>query len=62
VLQTQRIEKYPWSSRNLVNYQVTIYVLRFETDSAGQARMVARWIIKNGASGNDLYASETAAS
>jgi hypothetical protein len=49
-----RIEKYPWSSRNLVNYQVTIYAMRFETESAGQARLVARWIIKDGASGKDL--------
>jgi hypothetical protein len=36
--------------------------VRFETDSAGQARLVARWIIKDGASGKDLYDSETAAS
>jgi uncharacterized protein len=61
LLQTQRIEKYPWSNKNRVNYQVTIYVVRFETDSSGQAQLVARWIIKDG-SGKDLYASETAAS
>ncbi len=62
LLQTQRIDKYPWSNRNQVNYQLTVYVVRFETDSSGQAQLVARWIIKDGASGKDLYASETAAS
>ena len=61
LLQTQRIEKYPWSNRNMVKYQVTIYVVRFETNNAGQAQLVARWIIKDGRSGNDLYASETTA-
>jgi hypothetical protein len=61
LLQTQRIEKYPWSNRSMVKYQVTIYVVRFETNNAGQAQLVARWIIKDGPSGNDLYASETAA-
>jgi uncharacterized protein len=62
LLQTQRIEKYPWSNRRQINYQVTVYVVRFETDASGQAQLVARWIIKDGASGKDLYASETAAS
>jgi uncharacterized protein len=62
LLQTQQIEKYPWSNRNQINYQVTVYVVRFETDGGGQAQLVVRWIIKDGASGKDLYASETAAS
>jgi len=62
LLQTQRIERYPWPRRNRVDYQVVINVVRFETNANGQAQLVARWIIKDGTSGKDLYATETNAS
>jgi uncharacterized protein len=61
-LNTQRIERYPWSRRTQVDYQVVIDVQRFETTANSQSQLIARWIIKDGQSGEDLYASETVAS
>jgi uncharacterized lipoprotein YmbA len=57
----QRVEKYPWSHKNPVDYQVAIDVQRFETSADGQAYLVARWAIKEGESGKDLYRSQTSA-
>ncbi len=61
LLQTDRIEKYPWSRRTPIDYQIVIFVERFETTADGQAQLNARWIIKDGATDKDLYASETLA-
>jgi uncharacterized protein len=61
LLNTQRIEKYPWSRKTEVDYQIEIDVQRFETSADGQSQLVARWVIKDGRSGKDLYASETRA-
>ena len=61
LLGTERIEKYPWPRRTQIDYQITIDVQRFETDSNQQSALVARWIIKDG-TGKDLSASRTAAS
>jgi uncharacterized lipoprotein YmbA len=62
LVRTQRIEQYPWPQRSHVDYQVEITVQRFETTADGQSQLIARWIIKDGETGNDLYASETNAS
>jgi uncharacterized lipoprotein YmbA len=59
LLDTQRIEKYPWSLRTNVDYQVEIDVQRFETTSDGQTQLTASWIIKDGHGGKILYASRT---
>jgi uncharacterized lipoprotein YmbA len=59
LLDTQRIEKYPWSLRTNVDYQVEIDVQRFETTSDGQTQLTATWIIKDGRGGKILYASRT---
>ena len=40
LLDTQRIEKYPWSLRTKVDYQVEIDVQRFETTSDGQTQLI----------------------
>jgi hypothetical protein len=61
LLDTQRIEKYPWSLRTKVDYQVEIHVQRFETTSDGQTQLVASWIIRDGQGGKILYASQTTA-
>ena len=58
LLKTQQLEKYPWPVRSHVDYQIVVDVQRFETTSAGQSQLVARWIIKDG-TGKNLYASET---
>ncbi len=61
LLQTDRVEKYPWSRHTPIDYQIVIFVERFETTADGQAQLNARWIIKDGATDKDLYASETLA-
>jgi uncharacterized lipoprotein YmbA len=61
LLDTQRIEKYPWSLRTKVDYQVEINVQRFETTSDGQTQLLASWIIREGQRSKILYASQTTA-
>jgi hypothetical protein len=61
LLETERIEKYPWALRTKVDYQVEIDVQRFETTSDGQTQLVASWIIRDGPSDKILYASQTTA-
>ena len=61
LLDTQRIEKYPWPLRTNVDYQVEIDVQRFETTSDGQTQLIANWFIRDGHSGKILYASRTTA-
>jgi uncharacterized protein len=61
LLNTQRIEKYPWPVKDRIDYQVEVNVERFETTSDGQTQLSASWIIRDGASDKILYASRTAA-
>ncbi len=61
LLNTQRIEKYPWALRAKVDYQIEIDVQRFETTSDGQSQLLASWIIRDGQSSKILYASRTTA-
>jgi len=61
LLDTQRIEKYPWPVKNRIDYQVEVDVERFETTSDGQAQLMASWIIRDGPSDKILYASRTVA-
>ena len=48
LLNTQRIEKYPWALRTKVDYQIEVDVQRFETTSEGQTQLIASWIIRDG--------------
>ena len=61
LLNTQRVEKYPWSHKTHIDYQIAVDVQRFEASEDGQSQLIARWIIKDGTTGKDLYASETVA-
>ena len=61
LLNTQRIEKYPWPVKDRIDYQVEVNVERFETTSDGQTQLSASWIIRDGPSDKILYASRTAA-
>jgi uncharacterized lipoprotein YmbA len=61
LLNTERIEKYPWSLRTNVDYQVEIDIQRFETTSDGQTQLIASWIIRDGRGSKILYASQTTA-
>jgi len=57
LLETQRIEKYPWPLATKVDYQIEIDVQRFETTSDGQSQLVASWMIRDGQSHKILYPS-----
>lgn len=61
LLNTYRIEEYPWNHETKVDYQIAIEVLNFETTADGQSLLRARWIIKDPGNGRDLYATETVA-
>jgi uncharacterized protein len=61
LLNTYRIEQYPWDHKDQVDYQIAINVQNFETNTDGQSQLNARWIIKDGSNRKDLYASETMA-
>jgi uncharacterized protein len=62
LLGTNQVEKYPWSRNANVDYQVIVDVERFDTTSNRQSQLVARWTIKDGHTGKDLFASETTSS
>jgi uncharacterized lipoprotein YmbA len=60
LLNTSRIERFPWPVKDRIDYQVEVNVERFETTSDGQAQLSASWIIRDGPSDKILYASRTA--
>ena len=43
---TDRIVRFPWSQRQVIDYQVSIDILEFNVDSNGQGRLIAQWSIK----------------
>jgi uncharacterized lipoprotein YmbA len=59
LLNTYRIEKFPWALKTQVDYQIEVDVQRFETNSDGQTQLIASWIIRDGPTSKLLYASET---
>jgi uncharacterized protein len=59
LLDTQRIEKYPWSRKVDIDYQIEVDVIQFETIASGRSQLKTRWIIRDGKGGKELYASET---
>jgi uncharacterized lipoprotein YmbA len=48
LLGTQSIHSHPWFSSTKLDYSVEITVVRFESDRAGSAHLLARWSIKDG--------------
>jgi len=59
LLNTQRVESYPWSLSHPVDYQVIVDVERFDTSSDKQAKLVARWSVRDGHNGKELYSTQT---
>ena len=59
LLQTDRVEVHPWPGRQRPTYQVEIDVLSFETDTAGTACLVGRWVLRDVASGQTIAEKET---
>jgi uncharacterized protein len=58
-LGTQRIVLFPWYGRPDIDCQVEIQVQRFDTDSDHSSHLDARWIIKDGRTGRELWARES---
>jgi len=59
LLNTRKIETYPWAHNIHIDYQVIVGIQRFDTGADGQSQLVARWVVKDSISGRDLYAAET---
>ena len=45
-LGTDRIVRFPWSQRQVIDYQVGIDILEFNVDANGQNRLIAQWFVK----------------
>ena len=45
-LGTDRIVRFPWSQRQVIDYQVGIDILELNVDANGQSRLIAQWFIK----------------
>ena len=45
-LGTDRIVRYPWPQRQIIDYQVGIDILEFNVDASGQSRLIAQWFVK----------------
>jgi uncharacterized lipoprotein YmbA len=59
LLQTDQITMYPWPSQQRPTYQLEIDILSFETDTAGRAQLVARWLLRDVASRQTIAEKET---
>lgn len=58
LLGTQRVMLFPWYATGRPEFQVTVQVERFDITSGGRSELTARWAIKNGRSGKDLYVTK----
>jgi hypothetical protein len=50
LLRTDRIVAYPWQPQDKPRYRVDVQVLRFESNSAREAELSARWAIVDASS------------
>jgi uncharacterized lipoprotein YmbA len=62
MLGTQKIVTYPWYADTHVDYQVAVWVSRFETSEDGHSQLSAVWTINNGKTGDELASGESSAS
>jgi uncharacterized protein len=58
-LSTDNIVLFPWYGQPQMDYQVEVQVHRFDTDAANRSELKARWIIKDGKSEQELFATES---
>ena len=47
LLGTDQVVLFPWYSSTHIDYQVEIDVGRFDTDTAGAAHLVTRWVVRD---------------
>lgn len=62
LLNTQRVERYPWPRKTALDYQVIVDVQHFERSTDGQSQLLARWSIRDARTGEVLVSSRTTAS
>jgi uncharacterized lipoprotein YmbA len=43
------IERYPWSAKSVIDYQIEVDLLRFEATQEGTAELTARWRVRQAA-------------
>jgi uncharacterized lipoprotein YmbA len=48
LLGTGQVHVFPWSAAQLIDYQIVVYVTRFESDANSKVSLVARWDIRAG--------------
>jgi uncharacterized lipoprotein YmbA len=58
MLGTQKIVPYPWYADTHIDYQVAVWVSRFETSEDGHSQLSAVWTINNGQNGNELASGQ----
>jgi uncharacterized lipoprotein YmbA len=51
LLASDKVTRFPWPSTDRPTYQVEVDVLRFEADTTGRVRLVARWVLREVATG-----------
>jgi len=59
LLADDEVTRFPWPSTDRPMYQVEIDVQRFEADTARRARLVARWVLSQVATGEALVVRES---
>jgi uncharacterized protein len=59
LLGTQRVMLFPWYATSRPEFQVAVQVERFDTTSDGRSELTARWVIRDGRSGKDLFATKS---
>ena len=62
MLGTERVRKYPWYSDVHVDYQVEVWVQRFDASDDGRSQLTAVWTIRDGQDGHELASSESTSS
>jgi uncharacterized lipoprotein YmbA len=59
LLADENVTRLPWPSTDRPTYQVEIDVLRFEADTARRTRLVARWVLRQVATRDELVVRES---
>lgn len=54
-----QISLHPWRNRSDIDYQITMTVYRFDTDTRGHVVMSSNWSINNAADDKNLYTQKS---
>jgi uncharacterized lipoprotein YmbA len=59
ILGTRKITNYPWYADTHIDYQVAVWVERFEAAEDGRSWLTALWTIKDGQDGHELASGQS---